>query len=160
PAGRAALDGRGVAGRSLGLACGGRCIGGSRARVARGLCRRRIRDGRLRLGRLLLPAAATGLPRWRLRRGKALRERGCDLRDRPELLTRAVERAVRARRVALGRREQGGADGRRQRRRDPDELRDVVLVTVPTRVRHGAEEPFGLRELLARLAVEGLANGA
>ena len=71
-----------------------------------------------------------------------------------------VERPVRARRVALGGREERCADGLRERCRDLHELGDVVLVPMAAGVRDRAEQALRLRELLARLAVEGLADGA
>ena len=54
-----------------------------------------------------------------------------DLGERAELLAGAVDQLRRARRVALGRREERDADLERQLERCVDELRRVLLVPVP-----------------------------
>src|SRR6187551_381570 len=129
-----------------------------RLAAVRRLRRRALSDARL--GGLPLAPAATRLARRRLRGGQALRERRRDLLDRAELLARTVERAVGPRGISLGRGEQRRADRQGERGCDPHELRDVVLVTVSTRVRDRSEQPLRLRKLLARLAIERLANRA
>ncbi len=125
----------------------------------RGTLRCRLACVGLARGLALLPSPAR-LARRRLRGRQVVGEHGGDLLDLAELLAGAVEQAVRPRRVAVGRREQRGADGQRQRLCDLDEPCHVLLVTVPARVRDGTEQPLRLRELLAGAAILDLAGGA
>src|SRR5207247_1170294 len=96
------------------------------------------RVGGLRLGsarRRALLLAAPPAPRARragLRRGEVVGERTCDLMDRAESLACVAEQPVRPRCIALGAREQRGADRDGHLERCLDELRSVVLVAVPT----------------------------
>ena len=101
------------------------------------LRRRDLRDGAFGAGRL--SASAFG-----------------DLPDLAELLAGPVEGVVRARRVPLGGGEQRGADFERQRLRDLDQLRDVLLVPVAARVRDRSEQALGLRELGAGATILNL----
>ncbi len=69
-----------------------------------------------------------------------------------------VERGVRARCVAVRRREQRGADGKRHLARHVDEPLDVLLVAVAPRVGGRAEQALRLRELGRDPAVLHLAR--
>src|SRR5262249_12090987 len=110
----------------------------------RGLFASALAFGRLRgrLGGLRFPGRTRGrapLPRpppapparrARLRRGEVVGECTGDLLDRAEPLACVLEQLVRPRCVALGAREQRGADRERHLERGLDELRGIVLVAV------------------------------
>src|SRR5262249_52265819 len=119
---------------------------------------RAVRGDGLRL--LLLPPPPSLPRRARLRRREVVGERGGELLDRAQPLTRVVEQLRRARRVGIGRGDKRGADRERHLEGGAHELRRVLLVPVAAGVRERAEEPLRVRVLLRRLAIERLADGA
>src|SRR5204863_8502240 len=94
--------------------------------------------------RFLLAAspAAAGATARLFRRRQVLGEPMRHLLQSAELLTGRVDQLVGARRVSLGRREQGRAHLERLLARCIDELGGVLLVPVPTGVGQRAEGPF------------------
>src|SRR5919198_2586401 len=114
-------------------------------------------------GLRLLLAASPPAPRPAARllgRRQIVGEGVGDSLQRSELLTRRVDQLIRARGVALGRGEQSHSDLERLLPGRVDQLRRVLLVPMPARVRERAEEPLRLRELRARAAVLHLASRA
>src|SRR6185437_3332195 len=99
-------------------------------------------------------ARRAGLRLW-----EVLGDPAGDLVDAAEPLARRLEQLCRPRRVALGGGEERRPDLLRHLERGVDELRRVLLVPVPARVRERAEQALRVRVFLRRLAIELLAHG-
>src|ERR671922_219963 len=110
----------------------------------------------LALPPLAPPRAAGG----ELRLRQVLGQRAGDLLQRAEPFAGGLDQLRRARCVALGRCEQRRTDRQRLLERGVHELRGVLLMPVPARVRESSEQSFGLGELRARAAVLQLARRA